>query len=71
MEAVSSEWLVQGIREHGHREVIYCPRKEKVVSTVMSMIRPGDVVLTLGAGDIYKAGEEILKKLKSKSKKAG
>ena len=27
------------------------------------MVRPGDLVLTLGAGDIYRAGEDLLKEL--------
>jgi UDP-N-acetylmuramate--alanine ligase len=68
LEGVTAEWLVRGIREHGHREVIHCPQKERAVPTLLSILRPGDVVLTLGAGDIYQVGEELLKKLRAKRK---
>jgi UDP-N-acetylmuramate--alanine ligase len=34
-----------------------------MIKKVLGELRPGDVVLTLGAGDVYKMGEEILKKL--------
>jgi UDP-N-acetylmuramate--alanine ligase len=69
IQGVTSDWLVQGIKEHGHREVIHCAHKDQAVSTVMSVLRAGDVLLTLGAGDIYKVGEEVLKKLAAKKKK--
>lgn len=63
VEGVSAESLVQGIKDHGHRDVILCPAQEDVVSTLIRVVKPGDLVVTLGAGDIYKAGERFLQAL--------
>jgi len=46
------------------KEVVYVPRKEKIFEHLMPEIREGDMVLTLGAGDIYTVGKEILTRLK-------
>ena len=40
---------------------IYCPTLAKVTETLRGVARPGDLILTVGAGDIYKAGENLLK----------
>jgi UDP-N-acetylmuramate--alanine ligase len=60
IEGVNSEMLSQGIKEHGHKEVIFCESREQVLPTLLSVVRPGDVVMTLGAGDIYRTGEKLL-----------
>lgn len=60
IEGVNSEMLSQGIKEHGHKEVIFCESQEQVLPTLLSVVRPGDVVMTLGAGDIYRTGEKLL-----------
>lgn len=67
IDGVTAEWLSQGIKEHGHKEVIFCPRLEDMLSTLLSIIRPGDLVITLGAGSIYEVGDQLLKKLSAKS----
>ncbi|MFH1361325.1 MAG: UDP-N-acetylmuramate--L-alanine ligase [bacterium] len=46
------------------KEVEYLPRKEKIVEYLVSEARAGDIVLTLGAGDIYTVGKELLTRLK-------
>ncbi|MBR3640797.1 MAG: UDP-N-acetylmuramate--L-alanine ligase [Oscillibacter sp.] len=40
---------------------IYCPTLEKTAEALRSVIREGDLVLTVGAGDIYRAGDKLLK----------
>jgi len=40
---------------------VYCPTLAKVTETLRSLAQPGDLILTVGAGDIYKAGENLLK----------
>ncbi|MBQ5566712.1 MAG: UDP-N-acetylmuramate--L-alanine ligase, partial [Oscillospiraceae bacterium] len=40
---------------------IYCPTLDKVTAALRDAARPGDLILTVGAGDIYKAGEKLLK----------
>jgi UDP-N-acetylmuramate--alanine ligase len=46
------------------KDVLYVPRKEKIFEHLMPEIKAGDMVLTLGAGDIYTVGKEILTRLK-------
>jgi UDP-N-acetylmuramate--alanine ligase len=65
MEGVSAERLAQGIKEHGHKEVSFCQGSEGILPRVRSLLRSGDVVMTLGAGDIHKVGEELLESLKN------
>jgi len=59
---VSSEVLAQNIREHGHRSVQYIPDKERLTDAVASAIQPGDLVLTLGAGDVTSWNDDIVEK---------
>jgi UDP-N-acetylmuramate--alanine ligase len=63
MEGVTGEWLVQGIREHGHKEVAYHGSQDEALDAVLSVVREGDLVMTLGAGDIYRAGERLMDRL--------
>jgi len=60
---VDSRSLYQGIRDHGHRGVHFCPSKEDIISLLLNEMRPGDLVLTLGAGDIHVVGTELLKRI--------
>jgi UDP-N-acetylmuramate--alanine ligase len=60
---VDSRSLYQGIRDHGHRGVHFCPSKEDIISLLLDEMRPGDLVLTLGAGDIHVVGTELLKRI--------
>ena len=55
--------LYDGIREHGHRDVHYCPDREAAVSHLLRFLREGDLLLTLGAGDVWKVGEAVLARL--------
>ena len=60
---VDSRTLYQGIRNHGHRAVAYCDSTEDTISELLDQIRPGDIVLTLGAGDIHLVGTDLLKRI--------
>ena len=63
VEGVNAEWLCRGIKEHGHKEVVLCDGHEHILEILQETVKPGDIVLTLGAGDINHVGEELLKKL--------
>ena len=39
---------------------VYCSTLEKTAEELRKLARPGDLILTVGAGDIYRAGEKIL-----------
>lgn len=60
---VSSDLIVSSIRKLGRTEVVYAPAFDDMVAAVLGRAVPGDVVLTLGAGDIFRAGERLLERL--------
>ena len=41
---------------------VYCSTLDKVAEALRQAARPGDLILTVGAGDIYRAGEKLLEK---------
>ncbi|ETX08213.1 UDP-N-acetylmuramate--L-alanine ligase [Candidatus Entotheonella palauensis] len=51
---VSSEGLYTGIKAHGHRRVFYLPGPDDVLSFLRDDLGTGDVLMTLGAGDVWK-----------------
>ena len=60
IEGVSGKLVADAARELGHRQVQYIEQRSQVVAELKTTARPGDIIITLGAGDIYKAGEEYL-----------
>ncbi len=66
VEGINSQILVERIKDKGKNEVFYLQSKQKAVEQISSELREGDVLLTLGAGDVWKTGEEILQKLNRK-----
>ncbi|MGD9503659.1 MAG: UDP-N-acetylmuramate--L-alanine ligase [Syntrophobacteraceae bacterium] len=60
---VSGEALADQISAHGHRELHYCPTLPEMLEQLTAFVKPGDVVLTLGAGSIWQLGEMLLEKL--------
>jgi UDP-N-acetylmuramate--alanine ligase len=63
---VKTEDLCEGIKGHGHKDVTLVLEKEEIVERLLPRLRPGDMVFTLGAGDVWKVGEALIKKLKGK-----
>jgi UDP-N-acetylmuramate--alanine ligase len=65
---VTAEDLADGIRAHGHRDVTYLGRdRTRVVEHLSEIVRRGDLVITLGAGDVSQLGPELLKRLNADS----
>lgn len=64
IEGVTAAALVERIRSFGHRAVEYAPSLEAGAAMVASAAAPGDAVLTLGAGNVWQAGELILSRLR-------
>ncbi len=62
---VSSKTLVDLIASKGHKDVRYLPKKD-VVEVLVKELRAGDVVITMGAGDIGAIGYDLVSELKGK-----
>ena len=63
IEGVEAKSLFEGIREYGHKDVTYVPNKKEIVDHLLRTLKPGDLVITLGAGDIWQVSEELVSQL--------
>ena len=59
---VDGSTVAAAIRRHGHDAVHYEADKTKLAGRLQEWIEPGSVVLTLGAGDIWRAGDTLIKR---------
>ncbi|MEJ2111468.1 MAG: UDP-N-acetylmuramate--L-alanine ligase [Acidobacteriota bacterium] len=57
---VSSEKIVDQIRKLGHKDACYAPDFHAIKRLLKEKVKEGDLLLTLGAGNIFKVGEEFL-----------
>ena len=51
--------LARAIRTHGHHQVTYVADKKQVRAELLKVVRPGDLVISLGAGDINQSAREL------------
>jgi UDP-N-acetylmuramate--alanine ligase len=58
---ISEEGIVAGLIEMGHGDVYHIPDKGDVPSRVAAVMRPGDVIVHVGAGDVWKVAEDVLR----------
>jgi UDP-N-acetylmuramate--alanine ligase len=65
MEGVTSALVVDALRTLG-RDVSWRGERSSLAEALAHAVRDGDVVLTIGAGDITKTGPELLKRLAEK-----
>ncbi len=66
IEGVSAEALCDGIRLRGHKRALHTPDREKIPDLIVQSLQPGDMLITLGAGDVTRMGPLILEHLKTK-----
>jgi UDP-N-acetylmuramate--alanine ligase len=60
----TGEALYQAMKRKGHMELAFVPDKNQIAAQIAGKLNPGDMVLTLGAGDIYKVGDALVEALK-------
>jgi UDP-N-acetylmuramate--alanine ligase len=65
IDGISSDKLVQAVRDAGHKDVTYVARREAVAAYLAGEARPTDLVITLGAGNIQLTCNELIEKLES------
>ncbi len=66
IEGVDAGKLCKGITAHGHKHVICIDSLAAAVDALKKILSPNDILLTLGAGDVWQVGEKILEKRKSR-----
>jgi UDP-N-acetylmuramate--alanine ligase len=67
IEGVTAEVLARQIAQKGHREAIHIPSFVEASAAVAALAQPGDMILTLGAGNVSQLGPIILERLEMKS----
>ncbi|MBN1756419.1 UDP-N-acetylmuramate--L-alanine ligase [bacterium] len=67
IEGVNGSLIVGAAKNFGHRNALYVENKDNVLDKIIPILKEGDMVVTMGAGNIYKIGEQLLEVL-AKSK---
>ncbi len=60
---ITGELVSESAKKLGHRNVFYVPKIEDVPSYLKNEVNENDMVITMGAGDVYRVGNELLKLL--------
>ena len=68
IQGISGELITNAAQQYGHKNVHYVADKKRVPAELMNIVQPNDIVITMGAGDIWKYGDEFLQQLKRKQK---
>ena len=67
IQGVSGDMIAEEARRVGHKHVIYEPDKRNVPGLLMKIKQEGDIIITMGAGDIWRFGEQFIAMLKGKA----
>ena len=60
IEGVTGQLIADTAKEYGHRDVHYLEDKTELPGKLKEIVQDGDIVITMGAGDIYKYGEQFV-----------
>jgi UDP-N-acetylmuramate--alanine ligase len=60
IQGVTGELIANAAKQFGHKEVHYCPDKTRVPELLTQIAVKNDIIVTMGAGDIWKYGEKFL-----------
>ncbi|MCU7491839.1 MAG: UDP-N-acetylmuramate--L-alanine ligase [Bacteroidota bacterium] len=63
IEGITGEIIAQAAKKFGHKNVLYVQDKEKIPEVLMNLKKDGDIIVTMGAGDIWKYGEKFIQLL--------
>jgi UDP-N-acetylmuramate--alanine ligase len=57
---ISSLLIVDALKKISQAQVFFVPERKEIARTLLTFLQPEDLVITLGAGDIWKTGEELM-----------
>lgn len=64
IEGINSCALIEKIRKSGRNNALYIKDRDEAIRYIASNMRKGDLLVTLGAGDVWKIGDKLLQKLR-------
>ena len=67
IEGITGQDLCKDIQAHGHKEVFCAGDMQNAIAYLKKCLKSGDILLTLGAGDVWKVGMEILEEISKPS----
>lgn len=70
IEGVTSEALTAAIKRYGHKNAVFIGGLDGAAEALSDQVRAGDLVVTLGAGPVYRAGEQLLVLLRERGANA-
>jgi UDP-N-acetylmuramate--alanine ligase len=59
IQGVDGAVVAESLIRHGHPDVTFAPRLDKIPALLREIVQPGDIILTLGAGDVGKVGQKF------------
>jgi UDP-N-acetylmuramate--alanine ligase len=71
IEGVSGESLVEAVRRFGHKDARYVGSVEDATQALLNEVHENDMVITLGAGNVYRVGERLVELLKEREPESG
>lgn len=63
LEGITSERLVGAIKTHGHKNARYVADLAEIAGVLEPELKAGDLVITMGAGNVWKVGDQLLERL--------
>ncbi len=68
IEGVSGESILKEVLDTTNQDVSYIPNVDAIADYLVDFVEEGDLVITMGAGDVYKVGETLVEMLKRRKK---
>jgi UDP-N-acetylmuramate--alanine ligase len=65
IEGITGNTIVSAIRDHGRPQAIYMPRRRLLHREIARIVEPGDVIVSLGAGDIHEEASKVVQDLET------
>ncbi len=69
LPGVSSEALVEAVQRYGHKDARHVGSVEDATRALLEEVKPGDMVITLGAGNVYRVSDALPELLKERESK--
>jgi UDP-N-acetylmuramate--alanine ligase len=69
IEGINGKMIADAAKDFGHKRVIYEKDKRNIPQLLNKLVQNDDIVITMGAGDIWKYGEKFIEEYKTSSKK--
>ena len=64
IDGITGELIAETARKFGHKNVIYIKDKNEIPQKLLEIKQEGDIIITMGAGDIWKYGEKFIELIK-------